>query len=97
MFESQGHNTHRVDRSTHSGYVHSLGHGTGLKIHGRPRFGLRDSNQDTLQPGAVFTIEPGLYYPEKGFGVRLEDTFYLDEDGQFHSLTDLEKKLVLEM
>jgi Xaa-Pro aminopeptidase len=97
IFESQGHNTHRVDRSKQNGYVHSLGHGTGLKIHGRPRFGLMDSNQDTLQPGAVFTIEPGLYYPEQGFGVRLEDTFYLDEDGQFHSLTDLEKTLVLEM
>jgi len=43
------------------------------------------------------TIEPGLYYPSRGFGVRIEDTVYLDENGQFHSLTDFPQDLVVEM
>jgi Xaa-Pro aminopeptidase len=97
IFEEQGHNTHRVDRSTQEGYVHSLGHGVGLHIHERPVFGLSPTNQDTLRPGSVFTLEPGLYYPERGFGVRIEDTVYLDQAGQFHSLTDFDKQLVVEM
>jgi Xaa-Pro aminopeptidase len=97
IFEAQGHNTHRIDRTKQEGYVHSLGHGVGLKLHGRPRFGLAPNNQDTLQPGAVFTLEPGLYYPDGGFGVRIEDTVYLDENGQFHSLTDFDKELIIEM
>jgi Xaa-Pro aminopeptidase len=45
----------------------------------------------------VVTVEPGLYYSEKGFGVRIEDTIYLDEDGRFHSLTDFPKELVIDI
>jgi Xaa-Pro aminopeptidase len=97
IFEAQGHNTHRVDREKQEGYVHSLGHGIGLKLHERPIFGLSPTNQDVLRPGAVVTVEPGLYYPDQGFGVRIEDTVYLDENGQFHSLTDFEKELVVEV
>lgn len=97
IFEAQGHNTHRIDRSTQAGYVHSLGHGVGLHIHERPALGLSPTNQDILRPGSVFTLEPGLYYPERAFGVRLEDTVYLDENGQFHSLTDFDKELVVEI
>ena len=97
IFEAQGHNTHRLDRNKQEGYVHSLGHGVGLKLHERPIFGLTPSNKDVLQPGVVITIEPGLYYPERGFGVRLEDTVYLDESGRFHSLTEFEKELVVEL
>jgi Xaa-Pro aminopeptidase len=97
IFEAQGHNTHRVNREKQEGYVHSLGHGIGLKLHERPAFGLSPSNQDVLRPGSVITIEPGLYYPERGFGVRIEDTVYLDENGQFQNLTDFEKRLVVEI
>jgi Xaa-Pro aminopeptidase len=97
VFEAQGHNTHRLDREKQEGYVHSLGHGVGLRLHERPAFGLSPSNQDVLRPGAVFTVEPGLYYPDKGLGVRIEDTVYLDQDGQFHSLTDFPKELVIEV
>jgi len=97
IFEAQGHNTHRKDHSVQEGYVHWLGHGVGLKLHERPGFGLSPANQDTLRPGSVITIEPGLYYPSQGFGVRIEDTIYLDEGGEFHSLTEFEKKLVVEL
>jgi Xaa-Pro aminopeptidase len=97
VFEAQGHNTHRVDSSKQEGYVHPLGHGTGLKIHERPIFGLSPTNQDVLRPGSVVTIEPGLYYPDEGFGIRIEDTVYLDKYGQFHSLTEYDKELVVEI
>jgi Xaa-Pro aminopeptidase len=97
IFEDQGHNTHRSGSGEQNGYVHSLGHGVGLDIHERPAFSLSPNNQDTLQAGAVVTVEPGLYYPERGYGVRIEDTVYLDEDGTFHSLTDYPKDLVIEI
>jgi Xaa-Pro aminopeptidase len=45
----------------------------------------------------VVTIEPGLYYPSKGFGIRIEDTVYVDDEGAFHSLTDYPKDLVIEI
>jgi Xaa-Pro aminopeptidase len=97
VFEAQGHNTPRQDSARQEGYVHSLGHGVGLNLHEQPFFGLSKSNQNVLRPGAVFTLEPGLYYPEQGLGVRLENTVYLDENGQFHSLTDFPMELVIEM
>ncbi len=34
-----------------------------------------------LEAGMVFAIEPGLYYPEKGFGIRIEDTVLISKDG----------------
>ncbi len=95
LFEARGHPTVKSDPTTKEGYVHSLGHGLGLEIHGRPIFADVPGNEDTLQPGVVFTVEPGLYYPEQGFGIRIEDTFWLDEDGRFHNLTDFPKDLVI--
>lgn len=97
IFERQGHNTHRVNSTLQEGYVHSLGHGVGLEIHERPSFSLSPSNQDLLRPGSVFTVEPGLYYPELGFGVRIEDTIYVDENGELENLTDIDKYLVVEI
>ena len=51
-------------------FGHSVGHGVGLDVHERPRVGKRD--RTTLQPGMVFTIEPGIYLPGR-IGVRIED------------------------
>jgi Xaa-Pro aminopeptidase len=48
-----------------------------------------------LQPGAVFTIEPGLYYPDRGMGVRIEDTYYCTLEGGFESLTPFPRELVI--
>lgn len=92
-FEANGHPTSRSQPGTTVGYVHSLGHGLGLEIHERPSIG--HLSKDTLAIGNVITIEPGLYYPEQGFGVRVEDTFIVDEHGDLISLTDFRKDLVL--
>ena len=92
--EGRGHQTTRSHPGTLEGYVHGLGHGVGLNIHERPSLNHLIKT-DTFQPGMVVTIEPGVYYPERGFGVRLEDTFYVTEDGQLVSLTDFHKDLII--
>ena len=51
-------------------FTHSTGHGVGLEIHESPR--VAHGQQETLQPGMVITIEPGVYFPGK-WGVRIED------------------------
>lgn len=93
-FESQGHPTQRSTPGTTVGYVHSLGHGVGLNIHERPSI-HHLMKKDTFQKGNFITIEPGLYYPEQGLGVRIEDSFIIDDAGQLVSITDFPKDLVL--
>ena len=75
----------------------SLAHGLGLEVHEAPSFYNYEGNQAVLQEGMVFTVEPGLYYPERGFGVRVEDVVYCDEAGVFHSMSTFPKDLVLPM
>ncbi|MFZ5916807.1 MAG: M24 family metallopeptidase [Chloroflexota bacterium] len=60
-------------------FGHGLGHGVGLVIHEKPGVG-RLSDKDVLQPGMVFSVEPGIYLPGE-FGVRLEDLVVLREHG----------------
>lgn len=57
---------------------HSLGHGVGLEIHESPR--LSPISKDILKPGMVFSIEPGIYLPNK-FGIRIEDLVVLEKSG----------------
>ncbi|MCU0482078.1 MAG: M24 family metallopeptidase [Anaerolineae bacterium] len=95
-FEKLGHPTLRSDANTQVGYTHSLGHGVGLKIHERPRI-AHNSPDDVFSIGNVITIEPGLYYPDKGVGIRIEDSFYITETGELVSLTPFRKDLVLPM
>lgn len=97
LFEAQGHPTVLHHPETEHGYVHSLGHGVGLNIHERPWFGMNANEDDRLAPGAVFTIEPGLYYPERGMGIRLEDTLYVNPAGTFDVLAPYPLDLVLPM
>ncbi len=64
------------------GYVHGLGHGVGLELHELPSFKEQAGEAEgRLEMGDVFTLEPGLYDPEAGFGVRVEDLVYLAEAG----------------
>ena len=95
LFSAQGHPTINDDPQTQNGYVHSLGHGIGLNIHERPWSGINSDDQDRLLPGAVFTLEPGLYYPDKGMGVRLENSLVVRQDGKMEVLADYPMDLVL--
>ena len=97
FFESRGHPTVAGDPKTEVGYVHSVGHGLGLAIHEEPRFSDTPDNTDVLRPGHIFTCEPGLYYPDKGFGVRIEDDVWIDPEGAIHNLTEFPKELVIEL
>jgi len=87
FFESRGHPTVRSDPDGNAGYIHTLGHGVGLAVHEEPRIGSMTANARTIEPGMVFTIEPGLYYPERELGVRIEDVIYVRPDGTFENLT----------
>ena len=56
------------------GYVHGLGHGVGYELHELPSFRRSAGDAEgTFETGDLFTLEPGLYDPEGGWGVRLED------------------------
>ncbi len=57
-------------------FGHGLGHGLGLQIHELPRI-HRDSSV-LLEPGMVFTVEPGIYLPGQ-YGVRWEDAVIVTE------------------
>ena len=87
LFEQRGHPTQRSHQGTEEGYVHGLGHGVGLSVHESPRLGGPPSNTQVLEPGMVITIEPGLYYPSRGLGVRIEDLVLVHPNGTFENLT----------
>ena len=97
LFEKQGHATIRSEPLTQEGYVHSLGHGLGLHVHEHPSFRSTGTNEHRLEPGVVVTIEPGLYYPERYMGVRLEDTVWVRPDGELEILAEYPLDLVLQM
>lgn len=96
-YEAHGHRTVRSHPGAEEGYVHSLGHGIGLEIHEGPRFSHGEGDKTVLLPGHVVTIEPGLYYPSRGYGVRVEDAIAFNEAGEMVWLTDYPYDLVVPM
>jgi Xaa-Pro aminopeptidase len=57
-------------------FIHGLSHPVGIDVHDP------SDTSKPLGPGSVFTIEPGIYLPEEKFGVRIEDTYYVDQSGK---------------
>ncbi len=98
LFEAAGHRTIRQDLAVTNGYVHSLGHGFGLDVHEPPSMGLRGVRPDEpLEAGTIITNEPGLYYPDRGFGIRVEDDYWCNPQGRFERLTTFDRSLVIPM
>ena len=72
-------------------YGHGMGHGVGLQIHEAPT--LRPESTDVLEAGNVVSVEPGIYLPDEGAGVRIEDLVLVTDDG-CERLTRFAKELV---
>lgn len=60
-------------------FTHRLGHSIGLEDH-EPG-DVSATNNMIIKPGQVFSVEPGIYIPEKNIGVRIEDLVLVTENG----------------
>jgi Xaa-Pro aminopeptidase len=92
-FRERGYPVVKDNPNTVDGYTHALGHGVGLAVHEPPYMGMGD--KDILSRGNVFAIEPSLIDTERGLAVRIEDTFYIDNDGKAVSITAVPYDLVI--
>ncbi len=72
-------------------YGHGMGHGVGLQIHEAPV--LRRESTDVLEAGNVVSVEPGIYLPDEGAGVRIEDLVLVTDNG-CERLTQFTKELL---
>jgi Xaa-Pro aminopeptidase len=59
-------------------FIHRTGHGIGLEVHETPY--IVGGNPTPLEPGMTFSVEPGIYLPER-LGVRIEDIVAVTADG----------------
>lgn len=79
------------DASDEKGYrkyfPHAISHGLGIDVHdslGQPKF---------FKPGMVLTVEPGIYIPEEGIGVRIEDDILVTDKGHSNLSSRLSTEL----
>jgi Xaa-Pro aminopeptidase len=64
-------------------FMHGLGHSMGLDVHDVvPR-------EQRFEPGWVLTVEPGLYLPDEGIGIRLENDILVTEEGPVDLMEDI--------
>ena len=71
-------------------FIHRTGHGLGLEVHEPPN--MVEGNSDPLVIGNAFTVEPGIYLPQRG-GVRIEDNLLITANGH-RSLTSMARGLI---
>jgi Xaa-Pro dipeptidase len=71
-------------------FIHRTGHGLGLEVHEPPD--MSPVNDRPIVPGNVFTIEPGIYLPDRG-GVRIEDNV-VATDGGGRTMTTFSRELI---
>lgn len=71
-------------------FSHNLGHGIGLSCHEYPSLAPKEALR--IEKQMTFTIEPGVYLPETGFGIRIEDDILVNQTGQGEILTNFNKE-----
>ena len=88
MFEDISRAARKViDDSGYGDYfIHGLGHFVGLDVHDAGAY------HDKLEAGMVFTLEPGIYIPEKALGVRIEDEVVVTDTGARYLTDGLPRK-----
>ena len=64
-------------------FMHGLGHPLGLDVHDV------GDNYVPFEPGTVLTVEPGIYLPDEGFGIRLEDDIVVTEEGPINLMAKI--------
>ena len=69
-------------KNVHKYFSHGVGHSLGLDTHDVCDYKL-------LQENMVITVEPGIYIPEEGFGVRLENDILVTENGNIDLMANI--------
>ena len=64
-------------------YMHGLGHSIGLDVHDVC------NGQYEFKENSVFTVEPGIYLPDEGFGIRLEDDIHITKNGPVNLMSKI--------
>jgi Xaa-Pro dipeptidase len=70
-------------------FTHRTGHGIGMEGHEDPY--MRGDNMQILEPGMAYTVEPGIYLPNRN-GVRIEDNMVITAEG-VECLSDMEREV----
>jgi Xaa-Pro aminopeptidase len=68
-------------------FIHGFGHFVGLDVHDAGDY------ERPIPVGAVFTVEPGVYLPAQGFGVRIEDEVLMTQQGYRLLTSTIPRKL----